>query len=207
MAVPTGRRRAEAVDGDDVVGVALPAEARARFDRELRHARRQHRIAVRRRLAPRTAPTTGTTRHAPRARRRRAASRAATHSETSDPVPMSTRSRRRRLSSTSTYAPRGQPFGAALRGAREHGHALAGRARSRWGPSPSMWNRHACANSLASAGRMTSQLRHRAQRRELLDRLVGGAVLADADRVVRPHERGLVAARARRGAPRDACSR
>ena len=33
--------------------------------------------------------------------------------------------------------------------------------------------------------------RHRAQRRELLDRLVGRAVLADADGVVRPHERDL----------------
>ena len=61
----------------------------------------------------------------------------------------------------------------------------------RVGPSPSRWTRHAAATSLASAGRIDPQPGHRAQRRELLDRLVRRAVLADTDRVVRPYEADL----------------
>ena len=43
------------------------------------------------------------------------------------------------------------------------------------------------AVSTASAGRNTRMLRHGAQRREMLDRLVGRAVLAEADGIVRHH--------------------
>ena len=57
--------------------------------------------------------------------------------------------------------------------------------------------RQATAVSLASAGPDDVQARDRAQRGEVLDRLVGRAVLAEADRVVRPdvgdrqlHQRG-----------------
>ena len=45
--------------------------------------------------------------------------------------------------------------------------------------------RQASATSFASPGRITIRSRHRPQRGELLDRLVRGPVLADADRVVR----------------------
>ena len=41
-----GRRRTEVVDAHDVVGVALPAEGRARLDRERGHVGGQHLLAV-----------------------------------------------------------------------------------------------------------------------------------------------------------------
>ena len=51
--------------------------------------------------------------------------------------------------------------------------------------------RHAYAVSFGSPGRTTDEIRDRPQRREVLDRLVGGAVLAEADRVVRPDVDGV----------------
>ena len=65
------------------------------------------------------------------------------------------------------------------------------------GPSCSTARRQASAVSLASAGRMHAEPGDGAQRGDVLDRLVGGTVLADAHRVVGegvddlgPRERG-----------------
>jgi hypothetical protein len=59
------------------------------------------------------------------------------------------------------------------------------------GPSWSTTARHAVTVSLASAGRITCSPGIARKRGEVLDRLVGGAVLADADRVVGEHEARL----------------
>ncbi len=48
-----------------------------------------------------------------------------------------------------------------------------------------MMKRQASATSLASPGRKYDQAGNRAQRNQLLHRLVRGTVLADADRIVR----------------------
>ena len=60
------------------------------------------------------------------------------------------------------------------------------------------------AVSLASPGRTIDQARDRAQRGQVLDRLVGRPVLAEADRVVRPHvgDRDAASREASRTAPR-----
>ena len=94
-----------------------------------------------------------------------------------------------------------------LGGAVEHGRSWrvrisAGRARR-----CSTATCQATAVSLASAGRMTRRPGMARSGGEVLDRLVGGAVLAEADRVVRPRVDDLGLADARRGGRRRACSR
>ena len=70
----------------------------------------------------------------------------------------------------------------------------------------SIATRQASAVSLASAGRITRQAGDGAQRGELLDRLVGRAVLAQEDRVVGVDEDRPAASSAPRGGSSGACS-
>ena len=109
-------------------------------------------------------------------------SRAATAICTSEPVPM----RMTSVPSAITYPPRAASAAGAKIARSNVGtfcrlrHRAAGR---------SVISRIACqaaAVSLASAGRTTSRPRDVPQRPQVLDRLVGRAVLAEADRVVRP---------------------
>ena len=195
------------VDGDDVVGVALPPEAARGLDRERGHAGRQHVVAGTRRPAPRTGPTTASTRPGRRGRRPRAASRGAdAHPHLGAGADQHDVEVAVRRSSTSTYAPRGTP--SAARSAVPSSTGTFWRVRmSAVGPvavdvdPPRL-------RGLVRVGRADQpEAGHRPHRRELLDRLVGRAVLAEADGVVRPDERDLVARRARRGAPPAACSR
>ena len=99
-----------------------------------------------------------------------------------------------RITSGSPAVGVGQHVGAALDTARgrvaravEHRELLARqRERRRARPGASIASRQASTVSVASAGPHEAQVRDRAQRRVVLDRLVRRAVLAEADRVVRP---------------------
>ena len=103
---------------------------------------------------------------------------------------MSTRSSGVGPSSTSVYAPRDTPARGPLGRAFEHRELLAGEEqRGRAGAVEVDAPR--AAHLVGVGGTDHPQTGHRAQCRELLDRLVGRAVFTDADGVVRPHERDL----------------
>ena len=141
-------------------------------------------------------------------RSRAAAACASTARLTSEPVAMMIASGRPPSASLTTYAPRSSPrappsavparCGTACREKRERGRDR-GVARGR----PSRRRPSRCA----SAGRMTSELRDRAQRHQVLDRLVRRAVFAEADAVVREDEDRAEARSARRCGSRGGCSR
>ena len=166
---------------------AVPAEAAPRPRPRPRGARAEHRVAVVLRAGARTAPSTASRR--PRRGCRPSASSVARRHRERDlgaggeqghlarrPRPRPAHRRRAR-----------ERFSAAGVGAQQR-HVLAGqrqdRRRVRAASAPAAQH---SAVSTASAGRKTSRLRDRAQRRQMLDRLVGRAVLAEADRVVRHH--------------------
>ena len=86
--------------------------------------------------------------------------------------------------------------------------ASAGSARARPGPSGALERdppRH--RRLVRVGGPHVPEVRDRPQRHVVLDRLMGRAVLADADRVVRPHPGACAARSAPRVGRRAACSR
>ena len=166
--------------------VARPAERRCRLDRDP-EAARPALPCDRSRPAGRTARSRAS--RPPRSRRRRPAGACAPARAiaTSEPV-----------ASRVTSAPALRPPRARRRRGRERLTSSAvvrsvGRfwrvSASAEGPSArtSASAQHS-AVSTASAGRNTSRFGHRAQRREMLDRLMGRAVLAEPDRIVGQHE-------------------
>ena len=112
-------------------------------------------------------------------------SRAASARRTSEPVAIRITSGSPASASAQHVAALATPeAGASTRCGRAWaGPGARGRAPRARGAAAST-NRHVSATSFASAGRNTSRPGHRPQRGELLDRLMGRAVLADADRVV-----------------------
>ena len=167
--------------------VALPAEGRA-CSTETRAVTEggSTRVAVRLAAAARTAPTTACSPPGSRCPPSRAARGPATQSDTSLPVPI-------RITSGLPAGRVGQHVGAlrepdgrrAYLRAVEGGQRLPGEDRAPTGSCRScMMTRQASATSLASAGRMVMRPGIARSESELLDRLVGRAVLAHADGVV-----------------------
>ena len=182
------RRRAEGLHADPcpvAADVALPAERRGLLDRHARrHRRRQHAVAVLLVLLARTAPTTACSPRAPR------------------PPPRSAARRRPR-----TAPPRCRCRAAARRacrparrpGRRRRGATPAAAAYFARSSVGSAWRVRTRATGswlelhddppgldhlVGVGGPDRDQAGNRAQRGQLLDRLVRGPVLADADRVV-----------------------
>ena len=112
---------------------------------------------------------------------------AATATATSEPVPMSTRSGG--LVDEHVRAARHAGRGP-LGGAVEHRDLLA-REQQRGRAGAVEVHAPRGGDLVGVGGPDHTQPGHRAQRRELLDRLVRRAVFADRHRVVRPHERDL----------------
>ena len=141
------------VDTHGVVGVALPPEGGRGLDRERRHVGREHLLAVVVGLRGEEVPRRH--RHHPHRQAVEQCSSAATHTETSEPVASSTRSRPSPVLVDEGVGPAGNAGGCALGRARQHrellpGEHQRGRARRRRRGSA-----HAWLVSLASAGRMT----------------------------------------------------
>ena len=150
------RRRAEAVDAHDVVGVALPAEAHAGLDRERRHAGRQHVDAVRRSdcCSNRSHDGIDTTRTDDALRVAEQLARRDAHLHLGAGADEHEVEVGRRLRRRARTRRAGTPTGA--RSAVPSSTGTFWRVRiSAVGPSPSRCTRHAAATSLASAGRMT----------------------------------------------------
>ena len=187
-----GRGRPEVVDADRVVGVALPPERRRRLDGERQHARWQHLglLVVGQRCEQ--LPATASRRPGRQRPSAASCSAAPTQSCTSEPVPISTSSGPSApSSSTRTYAPRATPCRARSAVFVQHRHVLA--AEHDRGRAVVVEVDAPCLGGLVRVGRPDHpEARHRADRGELLDRLVRRPVLADADRVVRPDEGHLV---------------
>jgi hypothetical protein len=125
-------------------------------------------------------------------------SRAATAICTSDPVPDEHDLRGAAAGVRQDVPAAATPSASPTTSRSNTGHVLPGQADARPGRSVcSSTVRQATAVSLASAGRTTSRPGTAAQRGEVLDPAGGRAVLAEADRVVRPdvgdrqaHQRG-----------------
>ena len=174
-------------------------------------ARRQHLVAVLAATGLRTAPCRASTR---RARASPSAGERSARRAASAGPPRRSRSGSARAPSRRRRVPQHVP--AALQLARRREPSRRGRAPGCSGaraaappgrPSRSSATRHASAVSFASAGRITHSSRDRAQRRVVLDRLVRGSVLAEADRVVRPHPHDRQTHQRRQPHRRRACSR
>ena len=160
-----------------------------------------------RRPGPRTTPSTAARRPSPGRLARRAAAAASTQTWTSLPVPIRTTSGAPASpSSTSTYPPRAKPSGARSAVSARTGIVLPGQDQR--GRLVAVHGHPPGLRGLVGVGRPDHlEAGHRPQRRQLLDRLVGRAVLAEADRVVRPRVDDV--GPRQRGQPdrRRACSR
>ena len=196
MIVPAGRARPEPVEPEDralVAGLALPAQRDARLDgHALAHGRRQDALAVGRvlgleALPAREAHDAGRDARRPRARRpprRTAPARTRCRPGSAPGVPPA--------ASRRTYPPRRTPSRAPS--------FVPGSVGSFWrvnasatGPGAGAVERRPLGRQRPGRDRLVPvagpdepQVRDRAQRRVVLDRLVRGAVLAQADGVVRP---------------------
>ena len=156
-------------------------------------------------LLPRTAPSTASTPPGPRCPVRQEPLGASTHTETSEPVPRSTRSRLVRARRRACRRPGRRPLGPLGR-ALENGEPLAGQDEG--GRAVALDVDPPRLRRLVGVGRADDpQPRDRPQRGEVLDRLVGRTVLTEADGVVRPDEGDVRACSARPGGRRAACSR
>ena len=175
----TGRRRTEVVDADDVVGVALPAEAsrppRPRASARRRAAPSRGSSSAARRRGPTTGIDTTRTDESVGSERRAAP----THTDTSDPVPIEheveARRRLRRPACTRRWARR-----------RPRARAVPSRTgifwrvrRSAVGPGAVDVDPPRLRDLVGVGGSDHAQAGHRPHRRELLDRLVRRAVLAE----------------------------
>ena len=175
------------------------SSARPRLDRQPRRGRRrQHLLAVVLALRLRRVPCTASRRPERGGLARRAALAASNAAPTSTPVA---------IRITSGVATAARPTARTRRAARAVGGATSARSSTGtfWRESSSATGPSSRSSAIARPARVSfasrraedPQVRDRAQRHEVLDRLVGGAVLAEADRVVRPdpedrqpHQRG-----------------
>ena len=167
---------------------ALPAEGRAGLDRQAaRAAARKHGLPVVGLLGLEQLPGG----HADDARADallREAVCAATTSWTSEPVPIRIRSGAPPGASASTYAPRREPVGRRRSRTVQHRDLLP-REHQRGRAVPAREGHPPGLRGLVGVGRADDdEIRHRAQRGQVLDRLVGRPVLAEADGVVREDE-------------------
>ena len=176
-------RRTEPVDPDGCVGVALPPERGRGLDRQPGDTSWQYLIAIPPLPARQTAPSWETTRPGRGFPRARGRSRPRGTAGPRCRSPISTMSTGRVCMHQDIGT-----VGDTIAGQGSTVSASTGRSwrlsTSAVGPLESTAICHAAAVSLASAGRITRRPGHGPQRCELLDGLVGRAVLAEADRVV-----------------------
>ena len=183
------------LDRDDLAGVAdqlVPALRDAGLDGDpRRHRRRQHAVAVLLAAATRTTRHTAST--PPCAMMSLSANSfcASTASCTSEPVAISTTSGVvGRVAAAQHVAALGDALGA---GALQHRDALAGQDETDRTAAVAAGQDGApgVGGLVRVAGPHHRQVRDGPQRRQVLDRLVGRAVLAETDRVVRPDVDGV----------------